>query len=240
VRKKLANQLLRKTIFNWVLRNTRARVKARENLRFERTRVFGRVRCVFSEIGRRLVSEGVLENERDVFYLTVEEVLAFIEGTAVNVELKALAKMRQKEFEEFREGPAPSDRFETTGAVYVGNRFQTQNAVAIEPAEERQGLGCCPGIVRGVARVILEPRNAEIKFGEILVAPRTDPGWILLFPAAAGLLVEHGSLLSHSAIVSREMGIPAVVSIPGLTEWLHTGDLVEMDGSKGTVRKVTA
>jgi pyruvate,water dikinase len=85
--------------------------------------------------------------------------------------------------------------------------------------------------------VILDPRAAAIEAGEILVAPRTDPGWIMLFPAAAGLLVEHGSLLSHSAIVAREMGIPAIVSIAGVTAWVQTGDWLEMDGATGVVRK---
>jgi pyruvate,water dikinase len=61
----------------------------------------------------------------------------------------------------------------------------------------------------------------------------------MLFPAAAALLVERGSLLSHSAIVARELGIPAVVSIPGLTQWLKTGDVVEMNGAAGTVRRLT-
>jgi pyruvate,water dikinase len=59
----------------------------------------------------------------------------------------------------------------------------------------------------------------------------------MLFPAATGLLVEYGSLLSHSAIVARELGLPAVVSISGLTSWLKTGDWVELDGSTGLVRK---
>ena len=74
--------------------------------------------------------------------------------------------------------------------------------------------------------------------GEILVAARTDSGWVMLFPAAVGLLVEHGSLLSHSAIVSRELGLPSIVSIPGLTAWLRTGDLVEFDGAAGAVRRL--
>ena len=60
----------------------------------------------------------------------------------------------------------------------------------------------------------------------------------MLFPAAAGLLVERGSLLSHSAIVAREMGIPAIVSITDVTRWLQTGDEVEMDGARGVVRRV--
>lgn len=67
-------------------------------------------------------------------------------------------------------------------------------------------------------------------------ARQTDPGWVVLFPAAAGLLVERGSLLSHSAIVSRELRLPCIVSLPGISGTLKTGDLVEMDGAAGTVR----
>jgi len=70
------------------------------------------------------------------------------------------------------------------------------------------------------------------------VAERTDPGWVPLFAAAGGLLVERGSLLSHSAIVAREMGIPAIVAIPGLMDRLVDGELVEMDGGTGIVRRL--
>jgi pyruvate,water dikinase len=77
-----------------------------------------------------------------------------------------------------------------------------------------------------------------VRSGEILVAERTDPGWVMLFPGALGLLVERGSLLSHSAIVARELRLPAIVSISGLMAWLQDGDEVEFDGSTGTVRKI--
>jgi pyruvate,water dikinase len=70
------------------------------------------------------------------------------------------------------------------------------------------------------------------------VAERTDPGWVTLFAAAHGLIVEHGNLLSHAAIVSREMGVPSVVSLPGITDRLQTGDVVELDGQAGTVRRI--
>ena len=70
------------------------------------------------------------------------------------------------------------------------------------------------------------------------LAERTDPGWIVLFPAASGLLVEYGSLLSHSAIVSRELGLPAIVSLTGITRWLKDGDWVEFDGSAGVVTRL--
>jgi pyruvate,water dikinase len=87
-------------------------------------------------------------------------------------------------------------------------------------------------------RVVFDPRGVELIRGEILVAQQTDPGWVVLFPAAAGLLVERGSLLSHSAIVAREMNIPAIVSIPGVTSRLTNGEWVEMDGATGAVRKI--
>jgi pyruvate,water dikinase len=86
--------------------------------------------------------------------------------------------------------------------------------------------------------VVADPREAALEPGEILVAERTDPGWIMLFASAAGLLVERGSLLSHSAIVSREMGIPSIVSIPAITRELKTGDEVEMNGATGIVKRI--
>src|SRR5216684_2337229 len=86
---------LRRLLFQWVLGNARARVRDRENLRFERTRLFGRVRRIFVEIGGRLHAEGLLSEARDVFYLTLDEILAFVEGTSTTENLDALAKLRR-------------------------------------------------------------------------------------------------------------------------------------------------
>lgn len=230
----------RRRVFRWVLKNARARVRDRENLRFERTRVFGRVRRVVVEMGGRLWALGLLDEPRDVFYLELDEALAYVEGTATSVELKQLARVRRAEFERYREMPPPDERFVTRGAVYQGNRFVRESTAAIAAVggDTVKGIGCCPGVVRAKVRVVRDPRGAKLERGEILVAERTDPGWIMLFPSAAGLLVERGSLLSHSAIVSREMGIPSIVSIPGVMKWLNDGDEVEMDGSTGVVRKI--
>ena len=239
VRRALAWHPWRRLVFFWVLRHARARVRDRENLRFERTRLFGRVRRIFLELGRRLHAGGRLAAPRDVLYLTVEEVCGFIDGTTVTADLAALSALRRREFAGYREKTAPSDRFATRGAVHLGNRFQAEQAAAPAPAGDAlRGLGCCPGVVRGRARVVLDPRNAEIAPGEILVAPRTDPGWIMLFPSAAGLVVEHGSLLSHSAIVARELGLPAVVGVAGVTAWVRPGEWLELDGAAGVVRRV--
>ena len=232
---------LRRAIFGAVLTRARARVRDRENLRFERTRVFGRVRRIVVALGRRFAAAGLLSDPRDVFYLDINEVLGVVDGTASSIALDALATARRREFDGYRAGPAPAERFETRGMIHEGNQFVgvTPSGVAAAASDEvRQGTGCYPGVVHGTVRVVRDPRGAELQSGEILVAERTDPGWIMLFPRAAGLLVERGSLLSHSAIVSRELGIPSVVAVPGLTSWLRTGDVVELDGRRGTVRLI--
>jgi pyruvate,water dikinase len=222
-------------LFRWVLHHARARVRDRENLRFERTRLFGRVRRLFLEIGRRLAETNVLSRTDDVFYLTVEELLGYGEGATVNVELAPLVAARRSEFERYHTQPDPPERFMTRGTVPLS---QPQPTASPPDAGEEvlQGVGCYPGRVRGIARVIRSPRDASLHSGEILVAQTTDPGWIMLFPLAAGVLVERGSLLSHSAIVARELGIPTVVAIPRLTQRVASGDLVELDGELGRAR----
>jgi len=232
---------VRRWIFRKVLGQARGRVRDRENLRFERTRVFGRVRRIFLELGKRFAALGMLAEPRDVFWLEVDEALGVVEGTATSVNLRALVEARRSEFAKYEATDAPPDRFETRGMVHQGRQWEAAATAAplpVDGGEARAGTGCYPGVVRGRVRVVRDPRGAELRPGEILVAERTDPGWVMLFPAAAGLLVERGSLLSHSAIVARELGIPAVVSIAGLTQWLVTGDIVEMDGRAGTVRRL--
>ncbi|MBI2809041.1 MAG: phosphoenolpyruvate synthase [Planctomycetes bacterium] len=240
VRSTLGWRPLRRLLFAWVLRNARARVRDRENLRFERTRLFGRVRLIIVELGRKFHALDLIDEPRDIFYLEVEECLGHVTGTGTTTDLRALVALRKAEFERYRNTPVPSERFETRGSVHEGNTYQGKAVAAAPQGDQLKGLGCCPGVVRGRARVITDPRNATLSHGDILVAERTDPGWIMLFPSAAGLLVERGSLLSHSAIVSREMGIPSIVALTGVTRWLRDGDLVELDGSTGIVVRISS
>ena len=92
-----------------------------------------------------------------------------------------------------------------------------------------------PGIVEGVVKVVLSPTDDMQLNGEILCTMRTDPGWIPLYPSASGLLVERGGLLSHSAIVAREMGLPTIVGIKDLTKKIQDGMRVRIDGKKGSI-----
>lgn len=239
VRSALAGSPFKGLFFKWILKQTRQRVRDRENLRFERTRLFGRVRRIFVELGKRFHADGILDDPRDIFLLEKDEILGFVEGTASSINLSGLAALRRVEFERWQAMESPADRFETRGIVSHAQTCQSTVSPRFVPdGDFVKGIGCCPGVVRGVVRVIIDPRGAIIRQGDILVAERTDPGWIMLFPSCSGLLVERGSLLSHSAIVAREMGIPAIVSLSGVTGWLKTGDRVEMDGITGIVRKL--
>ncbi|MDZ4832386.1 MAG: DUF3419 family protein [Candidatus Melainabacteria bacterium] len=283
----LGNNLVKAFVFNMILNQTRTRIRERENLRFMRTRVFGLVRKIFIEVGKRFESAGELNNPQEIFYLETEEVLAHIErrnpktsavsktsadletsvvsATSVGSEtpvisetavaseisdvsssfsLKAIVEARKNELEIFKNMPAPPDRF----AVLKGADL---NEAALEAQSEElnqsftsgkarqtvyKGLGCCPGIVRGYARVIDDPDTQQLKPGEILVAKRTDPGWITVIAQATGIVVEYGSLLSHTAIVSRELGIPTIVSVSNVTTSVKTGEWLEINGATGEVR----
>lgn len=237
MQKILRNKPIRRWLFRKTLNRTRDLVSSRENLRYERTRAFGIVREIFTYIGKRFHEEDILEFERDIFYLTKDEIFAYIEGRSVTTDLKSLVAVRKEEFERFEQMPVPAERIETYGTVYQSNDFFATNRE--EPLDgDLRGVGCCPGRVEGRVRVVLHPGEIQSLEGDILVTSCTDPGWVTLFPSASGILVERGSLLSHSAIVSREMGIPCIVGVAGLLRRLKTGDLITMDGSTGDIKIV--
>jgi pyruvate,water dikinase len=115
-------------------------------------------------------------------------------------------------------------------------RSEAARAPALAPGEAIQGVGGCPGKARGTARVVLDPADpAQLGPGDVLIAPITDPSWTPLFLPAAAVVVEVGSPFSHAAIVSRELGIPCVVSAGAATQRIPDGATVEVDGTTGTV-----
>jgi pyruvate,water dikinase len=136
----------------------------------------------------------------------------------------------------FKQQPLPS-RLTTRGIALSSVTSGTAPVAAPQGgARELQGIGCSAGRVRARARVVREPQQHLHIRGEILVAPMTDPGWVFLMVPAGGLIVERGSVLSHTAIIGRELGIPTVVAVPDATSRIADGQLVEIDGATGVVR----
>jgi pyruvate,water dikinase len=236
INKGLKNKALKKWWFSFVLKRTRDLVSNRENLRYERTRAFGMVRNMMTAIGKKWQEQGLIENAKDVFFLELEEIKSQ-KTEGLTTELTQKIKERKIEFNTYHQEEAPQERF-----FSYGNDFQDSYIYSAEKVEgvieDLKGIGCCPGIVRAKVQIVKNPNDIDSLNGDILVTSSTDPGWVTLFPTASAIVVERGSLLSHSAIVSREMGIPCIVSVDGLLRSLKSGDEVWMDGSTGEIKKI--
>jgi len=225
----------RKFVYSWVLKHCRSAIKNRENQRFARTQAYDLVRTLVRSIGTQWAAKEIIHERDDIFFLRIDEIWSYIEGTCVSVNLKELIALRKQEFESYQT-QNPDDHIETEGEVYWNNPFAKPHQDS--QGEIIQGLGCCSGVVEREVQVVLSPdKNLQLN-QEIMVAKQTDPGWGILFPSVSGLIIEKGSMLSHSAIVAREMGIPTVIGVKNATKILATGDRVILDGAKGTVQIV--
>ena len=250
---RVSNKLgpLARVRFRRALTAARKSIKARENMRLARTRLFGLYRDLYRAVGTHLHAAGRLDSPRDVFYLTVDEIAAYHGGTAVAADLGSIARARIAEYARY-EGEELPNRFETIGAVYHGNLFaadaqapdaaSTSDATTSDARSTRtlRGTGCSPGTVEAELRVVTSPHGDLSVNGRILTALRTDPGWGPLFPTASGILVERGSTLSHSAVLARELGIPAVVGVPNLLKLVKDGERARLDGASGIVERLEA
>jgi pyruvate,water dikinase len=215
-------------------------VKAREDTRFCRTELYGRSRRILFALGARLAETGLLARADDVLDLTVPEVLGAFEGTLAGRDLRGLAALRRAERDRDSLLPEPAAR-QVTDADTPMAPPRPRIVTAQATGNVLTGLPSCAGVVRARARVVLDPETApESCRGRVLVARTTDPGWLFLMTAAAGLVVERGTLLSHTAITGRLLGVPTVVAVPGATTRIPDGALIELDGAAGTVRLVEA
>lgn len=222
------------------LQRLRSAVKHRENMRLARTRLFGLYRDLFLEMGKRLYEADCLDAARDVFYLTLDELHAWVDGTSVG-SLRGVANVRKAEYAAYAPDDELPHHFFTWGAVYHYNACEYPYQIpVVQAGDALQGIGCYPGIVEQPVRLIFSPQDELSLDGQILCTMRTDPGWAPLFPSAGGLLIERGSTLSHSAVVARELGIPAVVNVPGITKILRNGEKIRIDGSSGLVVRLEA
>ena len=225
--------LLKKTLFY-----AKKFIRLRENLRYERTKVFGTVRKIMKKMGVHLKNNNLINNEKDVFYLTVDEIFGLVDGSIIDVDLKKLIELRKEEYKKYETEAILPDRFLTRG--FLGENFYYEDLTGNSQLDENtlQGTGCSKGIVKGKVKIVLNPMDTQVEDGDIVVTKSTDPSWVMVFPLLKGLIVEKGSLLSHSAIISREMNIPAIVGVQGATSILKTGDMVQFDGSTGIIKKL--
>ncbi|OGF61977.1 MAG: hypothetical protein A2Y62_20875 [Candidatus Fischerbacteria bacterium RBG_13_37_8] len=226
----------RRVLFNSMLRMGHEFMPWRENAKYYSIRLHSGIRKRLMEIGKRLVNQGYLENDRDVYYLTVPELEQIAKETNMQESsLKELVNKRKQQLKEYADMEPPTF-VRSDGRPFM--EVVEQEPESSEAVNILRGAPASPGIVSGIARVIMEPGQGHaLQKGEILVAPYTDPGWTPMFLLAKALIMEVGGILSHGAIVAREYGIPAIVSVKGATQLIKTGDQITVDANSGIITK---
>ena len=220
-------KLPRRLAFKRMLSDAQRYMAMRERMKSVIVRAMRLGDYLLPELQSRLVARGVIERSDDIFFLTQDELRGSLLETAAG-EMKAVVRRRRREYER--------NRYVLLPERFSGRPAPIAPETPASGATTLSGTPVSPGIVTAVARVILDPRtDAPIQPGEILVAPVTDAGWTPLFALASGLVVDMGSALSHGSTVAREFGLPAVVNVRGATRIIRSGDLLTVDGAKGTV-----
>jgi pyruvate,water dikinase len=206
---------------------------ARERSKMQCTRLFEEGRAPLRELGQRLVKRGLLSRWEDVLLVTDDEADDFLANPAAYAALIAeravqLEMLKTKEPPFVFEGdPPPFSAFKDRGSGKVE---------IAGPGTQLTGIGVSAGRYTGRARVITSLAvESELEPGEVIVATTTDASWGPLFLAAGAVAVETGSTISHAAIVSRELGIPAAVSVADVTRRVKDGTIITVDGNAGTV-----
>ncbi|MBN2027241.1 MAG: hypothetical protein JW854_10840 [Actinobacteria bacterium] len=219
---------LKLSILEYVLKQAQQFISLREFMKSYLIKGISHAKKVYRILGRRYCEDGVIAAPEHIYFLTRQEITEIAAGGELPVE--ELVYRRRREYER---------NLAVTLPPYSRGRPVPLTREELEPREDIEtlsGIGVSPGKVTGMARVITDPRSdAEIRPGEILVAPVTDAAWTPLFVTAAATVVDVGGPLSHGSIVAREFGIPCVVNAGSATRIIRNGQLITVDGSRGKV-----
>ncbi len=235
---------LQKSFWRWpfwtilllfVLGNAQRSILYREKFRLHRSRYYGVLRRLIRRMGFELASRKILENPEDVFFLEIPEICAIASGRSYCGLVSELVASRKHRYVAFKQ--------ESVEGRYTRCNLDFVPFEAVKSDSEMlKGQGCSHGIVTAEAVVVTDisvfDEGQTPVEGKILVAPMTDPGWVFLMSRAAGLVVEKGSMLSHTAIIGRELGIPTVVGVKNATRIIKTGQRIRMDAATGEVHHV--
>ncbi|WP_276259227.1 PEP/pyruvate-binding domain-containing protein [Haloglomus litoreum] len=216
---------VKRPIVGQLIRVYRGGIQLREHHKHGAARFLAAIHDCVSDVGTELAKAGVLEHPEDVWYLRKEELLDSLDDeSSLDVDISERRDTHQR-YASMTAPPILTSEGETPTGKRNGS-----------PSEHvLTGTPVSSGLVEGVAKVMHDPSEQSISKGEILVAPSTDVGWTPLFQDATGLVMEVGGRMTHGALVAREYGIPAVVSVANVTDEIRTGERIRIDGERGTV-----
>lgn len=201
-------------------------IRAKETGKVAYTQAIDAGRCAAHVLGDHLAKRGALDESGDVFYLTLDELSVGCPADARD--LVATRRARHAEYSAMR-----------LPLQWIGSpepRTVTPMGEGADRVRELRGVPVCAGVVTGRVHVITDPDDTDdFEPGDVLACHVTDPAWMPLLNIAGALVIDVGGPMSHCAIASRELGIPAVISTGNGTDLLRTGDTVRVDAGAGLV-----
>ena len=197
----------------------------REEFRDVSTRFYYLIRIYTIELAKELVKEKVLNEVNDIWFLKVGELWDYLDEKLDEDDLDLIIEKNKKYYNAYRNYTSENE----IGSMFTGDRVIKSNM---------KGLGANNGVVTGTARVIESFEEIDrLQEGDILVTKFTDTGWTPKFAILSGIVTEYGGVLCHAAIVSREYGIPAIVSATGIMNEIKDGEKITINGTTGEIRK---
>ena len=200
----------------------------RESPKYFIIKFFGLIRETVMEEAVKLEEENVLLDKEDVFYFSLDEIIEILIGN-YNGDIKETVVKRKAEYKTYLKMTPP--RVMTSDGEIITGKLKNSKA----PDGALNGTAASAGIIEGIAKVVLKVSEADLKEGEILVAPFTDPAWTPLFNSAKALVTEVGGMMTHGSVIAREYGIPAVVGVNDAVKIIKTGDRIRVNGTEGYV-----
>ena len=215
--------------FDRLLRSTTTYLDLRERSSFLISEDSCHLRCIYLALADHLVAQGDLDQRDDVFYLAHDELSDLVQGDLAPLEARARIAERRAEM--------AIDAGLSLPDIIYGDHVPARPVLPAEGEACLEGISGSSGLVEGYARIILDPVDAHAPLGleDILVIPFADTSWTPLFYGVGGIVAETGGQLSHSAIVAREYGLPAVVNVKNATRLIHEGQHIVVDGNRGRV-----
>ncbi len=215
-------------LFNTILGICRIYITFRENQRFNLDRWITRNRNLYLEIGRRFTDNGLVSDSTRIFFLFRNEIRSIIAGN----EISGISEVADERYQTFKD-----NENRIPPKFIQGSREFNDPLPESEIEASLSGIPASQGVTTAPIRVLRTIEEiSEVQTGEILVVPRTDPGWTPVFSRIGGLITETGGILSHGAVVSREYGIPAVTNVRQACKKFVTGQIVTIDGNNGLIQ----
>jgi pyruvate,water dikinase len=218
-----------RALFDRLLASTLTYIDMRERTSLLMSEDSYQMRRICLALGDQLAARGDLAQRDDIFYLAYDELRRLVEGRLSAAAAQELVIAKRAEMRADAQVELPD--------TICGDRVPARPILPVEEQEYLVGISGSSGLAQGYARIVLDPAEASVALSrsDILVVPFTDVGWTPLFSGIGGVVAETGGQLSHTSIVAREYGLPAVVSVRRATHLIRDGQPITVDGATGRV-----